>query len=150
MLTASGPLELTSETTLGSNKNIVLKFRYVKNGLRRGIFNGLLNNLKAFADGLKDNRRKGFNLKYKLIYALKSTLSVFFFQHPSMLDFQAVIKQKWKRCNLETMMGGTKNTEQCAYCLKRVIKGINVKMTLILVNCFNSKIVDFIGYFLPL
>ena len=71
----------------------------------RGIFNGLLNNLEAAADGLADNRREGFDLKYKLIDALKSALSVFFFQYPSMLDFQISMKQKWKRCNLETVMG---------------------------------------------
>ena len=71
----------------------------------RGIFNRLLNNLEAAANDLADNRREGFDLKYKLIDALKSALSVFFFQHPSMLDFQNTMKQKWKRCNLETVMG---------------------------------------------
>jgi len=65
----------------------------------------LLNNLEAAANGLTDNRREGFDLKYYLIDALKSALSVFFFQHPSMLDFQITMKQKWKRCNLETVMG---------------------------------------------
>jgi len=70
----------------------------------RGIFNGLLNNLEAAADGLPDNRREGFGLKYKLTDALKSALSVFFFQHPSMLDFQTAMKRKWKRSNLETVM----------------------------------------------
>jgi len=70
----------------------------------RGIFNSLLNNLEAAADGLKDKRREGFDLKYKLSDALKCALSVFFFQHPSMLDFQLRMKQILKRCNLETMM----------------------------------------------
>ena len=71
----------------------------------RGIFNALLNNLEVSANDLADNRREGFDLKYKLIDALKSALSVFFFQHPSMLDFQLKMKQKWKRSNLETVMG---------------------------------------------
>jgi hypothetical protein len=71
----------------------------------RGIFNSLLNNLEAAAASLADNRREGFDLKYKLIDALKSAFSVFFFQHPSMLDFQAAMKQKWKRSKLETVMG---------------------------------------------
>jgi hypothetical protein len=71
----------------------------------RGIFNSLLNNLEAAGDGLPDNRREGFDLRYKLIDALKSAMSVFYFQHPSMLDFQVKMKQKWKRSNLETMMG---------------------------------------------
>jgi hypothetical protein len=71
----------------------------------RGIFNSLLNNLEAAAASLADNRREGFDLKYKLIDAFKSAFSVFFFQHPSMLDFQAAMKQKWKHSNLETVMG---------------------------------------------
>jgi hypothetical protein len=71
----------------------------------RGIFNALLNNLEAAASDLADNRREGFDLKYMLIDAVKSALSVFFFQHPSMLDFQTRMKQKWKRSNLETVMG---------------------------------------------
>jgi hypothetical protein len=71
----------------------------------RGLFNGMLENLQAAGEGLADKRRKGFDLKYQLTDALKSALSVFFFQHPSMLDFQTAMKKKWKRCNLETMMG---------------------------------------------
>jgi hypothetical protein len=70
----------------------------------RGIFNGMLGNLEASGNDLVDNRREGYDLKYKLNDALKSTLSVFFFQHPSMLDFQNKMKQKWKRSNLETVM----------------------------------------------
>jgi len=70
----------------------------------RGIFNGMLENLEAAGEGLVDNRREGYDLKYALTDALKSALSVFFFQHPSMLDFQVKMKQKWKRSNLETMM----------------------------------------------
>jgi hypothetical protein len=71
----------------------------------RGIFSGLLNNLESAGEKLVDIRRKGFDLKYQLKDALKSALSVFFFQHPSMLDFQNKMKQKWKRSNLETIMG---------------------------------------------
>jgi hypothetical protein len=69
----------------------------------RGIFSGMLENLDTAADQLTDNRREGFDLIYKLTDALKSALSVFFFQRPSMLDFQTKMKQKWKRGNLETM-----------------------------------------------
>ena len=70
----------------------------------RGIFNKLLNNLEAAGAGLKDTGREGFDLKYKLADALKCGLSVFFFQHPSMLDFQIKMKEKWKRSNRETVM----------------------------------------------
>jgi len=71
----------------------------------RGLFNGMLNNLESAADQLADKRREGFDLKYKLADALKCALSVFFFQHPSVLDFQLKMKEKLKRNNLETMMG---------------------------------------------
>ena len=71
----------------------------------RGIFNRLLHNLEAAGECLADNRRPGFDLKYKLTDALKCALSVFFFQHPSMLDFQLKMKEKRKRSNLETVMG---------------------------------------------
>ena len=70
----------------------------------RGIFSGMLNNLESAGEQVVDHRREGFDLIYKLTDALKSALSVFFFQHPSMLDFQTKLKQKWKRSNLETMM----------------------------------------------
>ena len=70
----------------------------------RGIFNGMLNNLEEAGGGISDTRREGFDLKYQLSDALKCAMSVFFFQHPSMLDFQVRMKQKWKRSNLETMM----------------------------------------------
>lgn len=73
----------------------------------RGIFRGMLNNLGAVGEGLSDNRREGFDRKYRLTDALKSALSVFFFQHPSMLDFQREMKDKRKRSNLETVMGVT-------------------------------------------
>ena len=65
----------------------------------------MLRNLESADENLVDDRREGFDLKYKLTDALKSALSVFFFQHPSILDFQNKMKQKWKRSNLETMMG---------------------------------------------
>ena len=71
----------------------------------RGIFNGMLNNLEAAGEKLVDTRREGFDLQYQLTDVLKSALSVFFFQHPSMLDFQTKMKQQRKRSNLETIMG---------------------------------------------
>src|SRR5215469_2630091 len=71
----------------------------------RGIFNGMFKNLETAGDGIPDSRRQSYNLTYKLIDALKCALSVFFFQHPSMLDFQQKMKQKLKRSNLESIMG---------------------------------------------
>ena len=65
----------------------------------------MLKNLETTGEGLADTRREGFDLKYSLTDALKCALSVFFFQHPSMLDFQAKMQDKLKRNNLETMMG---------------------------------------------
>jgi hypothetical protein len=70
----------------------------------RGVFSGMLKNLEAAGENVVDKRREGFDLKYRLTDALKCAFSVFFFQHPSMLDFQLRMKQKCKRSNLETMM----------------------------------------------
>jgi hypothetical protein len=71
----------------------------------RGIFKGLLKNLETAGAALPDTRRKGFDLLYQLTDALKSALSVFFFQHKSMLEFQRTMKEKRKRSNLESVMG---------------------------------------------
>jgi hypothetical protein len=71
----------------------------------RGLFKGMLKNLETIGEGLIDTRREGFNLSYRLADVLKCALSVFFLQHPSMLDFQRAMKEKKKRSNLETIMG---------------------------------------------
>jgi hypothetical protein len=56
----------------------------------------------------------GNGLKHTLSDALKSTLAVFYFQHPSPLNFQREMRRKTKRNNLETLFEAseTPRTEQ--------------------------------------
>jgi hypothetical protein len=64
----------------------------------------MLESIETSGKRLADKRRQGYDLRYELSDALKCALAVFFFQHPSMLDFQTKMKNQWKRNNLETMM----------------------------------------------
>jgi hypothetical protein len=70
-----------------------------------GIFEKLLNNLKAVVGTIPDQRRSGGNLTYQLLDAVISAFVVFFFQHPSLLDFQKTMKRRKKRNNVETLFG---------------------------------------------
>jgi len=70
-----------------------------------GIFDKLLASLKAAGDTLPDKRRSGGNLKYSLLDGILSAFAVFFFQHPSLLNFQRAMKERKKRNNLETLFG---------------------------------------------
>jgi len=70
-----------------------------------GIFNKLLNSLEAVGDTIPDWRQSRGNLKYRLIDGIKSAFAVFFFQHPSLLDFQRAMKERKKRNNVETLFG---------------------------------------------
>ena len=70
-----------------------------------GIFGKLLGSLEAAGEKIPDQRRSGCNLTYRLLDAIKSAFAVFFFQHPSLLDFQKAMKKRKKRNNMETLFG---------------------------------------------
>jgi hypothetical protein len=70
-----------------------------------GIFSKLLGSLEAVGEHIPDLRRAGGNLKYRLLDAIKSAFAVFFFLHPSLLDFQRAMKERRKRNNVETLFG---------------------------------------------
>ena len=74
-----------------------------------GIFNKLLSSLEAVGDTILDQRQSGGNLKYRLLDGIKSAFAVFFFLHPSILDFQRAMKKRKKRNNVETLFGVTEN-----------------------------------------
>jgi hypothetical protein len=74
----------------------------------RGIFEGLLGSLGETARGIADKRRAGHNLKYQIADAINSAFAVFFFQHPSILQFQRAMAEKKKRNNMETLFGVVK------------------------------------------
>jgi hypothetical protein len=71
------------------------------------IFGRLLGNLEAAGENLPDQRRSGCNMKYRLLDGIKSAFAVFFFQHPSLLDFQRAMKERKKRNNIETLFEAT-------------------------------------------
>jgi hypothetical protein len=76
----------------------------------RGIFNKLLDSLEGIGSGIHDGRRDGYDLKYGIMDAVKSACQqagngVFFFQHPSMLQFQRAMQEKRKRNNVTSILG---------------------------------------------
>jgi hypothetical protein len=54
----------------------------------RGIFSRLLGGLEEIGAKIPDKRREGHNRSYDMSDAIKRAFGVFFFQHPSTLDFQ--------------------------------------------------------------
>jgi hypothetical protein len=63
----------------------------------------LLDSLEMVGEQIPDRRRAGGNLKYRLLDGIKCAFAVFFFLHPSLLDFQRAMKERRKRDNLETL-----------------------------------------------
>jgi hypothetical protein len=53
---------------------------------------------------VQPRRREKYDLKYDYADAIKSAYGVFFFQHPSMLNFQQELKRKFNRSNAETVL----------------------------------------------
>ena len=73
--------------------------------MNRGIFEKLLGLLVAKGDALPDSRKNGRNFRYRLSDVLKCAFAVFFFQHPSLLDFQRKMQEQRRRSNMETIFG---------------------------------------------
>ena len=69
---------------------------------------GLLQtHLEAFdkvGAGIADRRREGYDKQYEYADAIKGAYGIFFFQHPSMLEYQERLKRKKERCNAETIL----------------------------------------------
>ncbi|MDR3312282.1 MAG: ISNCY family transposase [Spirochaetaceae bacterium] len=68
------------------------------------IFEELLGRLEGIGREVPDGRRWGYDQKYEIKDALKSAFGVFFFQHPSMLQFQRAMQEKRKRNNVTTIL----------------------------------------------
>jgi hypothetical protein len=73
--------------------------------MRRGLLKGLLGSLEEAAAAQPDNRQPSNGTKYRLQDALKSALAVFYFLHPSLLNFMQTMRRKHKRDNLATLFG---------------------------------------------
>jgi hypothetical protein len=69
----------------------------------QGIIKGLVGGLDEVAGKLTDKRQQSNAQKYKITDAIKSAVAVFYFQHPSMLNFQQEMERKRRRSNLETL-----------------------------------------------
>jgi hypothetical protein len=72
---------------------------------KRRLIQELLGVFSEVVNTLSDEREQGKNFKYTLADAPKRALAVFYFQHPSLLNFQYKMKRKYKRSNLETLFG---------------------------------------------
>jgi hypothetical protein len=71
----------------------------------RGTFGELLRILEIKGETLPDSRRTGHNFLYPLTDVVKSAFGVFFFQHPSMLDYQRKMQDKHRRNNMASIFG---------------------------------------------
>jgi len=69
----------------------------------RGIFEKLLGILSAKGDTLPDSRKNGRNFRYPLKDVLKCAFAVFFFQYPSLLDFQRKMEDERRRSNMASI-----------------------------------------------
>jgi len=58
----------------------------------------------AIGAGIKDQRREGYDKQYEYADAIKGAYGVFFFQHPSMLEYQERLKKKNERSNVQTIL----------------------------------------------
>ncbi|MDR2094558.1 MAG: hypothetical protein LBP76_03460 [Treponema sp.] len=71
----------------------------------QGIISRLLDGLKEAAAGLVDKRKASNGRKYRIQDFLLSAFAVFYFQHPSMLNFQEAMEKERKRNNPRTLFG---------------------------------------------
>ena len=90
-----------------------------------GIIKGLLNSLEETAAKLPETRKGSNALIYKIADALKSGLAVFYFLHPSLLNFQQEMRRKHKRDNLESLFG-VKNIP-CTEHIKNIVDDVEPK-----------------------
>jgi hypothetical protein len=73
--------------------------------MARGVIKRLLSSLRETTEGLPDSRKSSNARKYSIKDAILSAFAVFYFQHPSLLNFQQDMHRKHKRNNLETLFG---------------------------------------------
>ena len=71
----------------------------------RGIIKRLLGSLRETAEKLPDIRKCSNALKYSIRDAIICAFAVFYFQYPSLLNFQQDMERKRKRSNMEALFG---------------------------------------------
>jgi hypothetical protein len=70
----------------------------------RGLLQAHLTAFDQVGASIADNRRDGYDKQYEYADAIKGAYGIFFFQHPSMLEYQERLKKKRERCNAETIL----------------------------------------------
>ena len=70
----------------------------------RGLLQVHLEAFDKVGEGIADKRREGYDKQYEYSDAIKGAYGIFFFQHPSMLEYQERLKRKQERCNAETIL----------------------------------------------
>ena len=70
----------------------------------KGLLQAHLEAFDRVGAGVADKRREGYDKQYEYSDAIKGAYGVFFFQHPSMLEYQERLKKKQERSNAETIL----------------------------------------------
>ena len=69
-----------------------------------GLLKAHLQAFDAIGDGIADKRRDGYDKQYEYADAIKGAYGIFFFQHPSMLEYQERLKSEKERSNAESIL----------------------------------------------
>ncbi|MDR0377133.1 MAG: hypothetical protein LBH70_04990, partial [Spirochaetaceae bacterium] len=69
-----------------------------------GLLKAHLETFDAIGNGITDKRRDGYDKQYEYADAIKGAYGIFFFQHPSMLDYQERLRKKKQRSNVQTIL----------------------------------------------
>jgi len=69
-----------------------------------GLLKAHLEAFDVIGAGIADKRRDGYDKQYEYADAIKGAYGIFFFQHPSMLEYQERLKSKKGRSNVETIL----------------------------------------------
>ncbi|MDR1252234.1 MAG: ISNCY family transposase, partial [Treponema sp.] len=72
--------------------------------MRRGLLQTHLDAFDTAGAHIADKRREGYDKQYEYADALKGAYGIFFFQHPSMLEYQERLKRKNERSNAQTIL----------------------------------------------
>jgi hypothetical protein len=76
------------------------------------IITRLLGRLRKTAEALPDKRKAGNGRKYEMADFLLSAFAVFYFQRPSLPDFQKAMEEREKRNNLKDAVRGGEYTRR--------------------------------------
>jgi hypothetical protein len=69
-----------------------------------GLLQAHLNAFDAIGAGIADERRDGYDKQYEYADAIKGACGIFFFQHPSMPEYQERLQSRKGRSNVETIL----------------------------------------------